>query len=584
MIACVPIVRRQVFTLLLALSEVGGAMEVGRRNEAIPTAEYSQLHYVAAASGSDAEGDGSAGKPWATVARALERIADAGESKRQAVLVGAGVYREPTIQMKPYVDLFGGFEPARWQRDIFAHATTLDGEQSRRVLIGADHARLDGFTIRGGKVAGPGAGILTDRTSPAITNNVFTGNMTLPPADYVFGILHQVGSDGGAIACLNGARPAITNNAIIGNSTGIGGGAGIACRNYSTPTIANNVICDNVTGLHDIDPDKKKRARSSNGAAISCSNAPFQGGEKRMMISRNVIINNRAGGNSDAGGVYCEYDSSPDIAHNYLLGNAAEDDGGAIYVMKSSQPLIAANIIAGSTGGGAVRLSKEGRARIENNLLFANAHGDVNCVGSWMILCNNTIIPNSGAGIIYENHSAHLRASIAFNNIIHGKSEVGIIARARQEPPLLVSHSNVQGACPGAGNLDADPLFIDDGQSGLVSSADHHASRAQTTLSLLQPLREAGQLQGRVVRVVAKWGVIQSVAEQTMVVWGDLRPAAAEKSMSLEVFPTYRLRADSPCIDRGTGTDAPATDIDGDERPRDAVDIGADERTLETRP
>jgi hypothetical protein len=42
--------------------------------------------------------------------------------------------------------------------------------------------------------------------------------------------------------------------------------------------------------------------------------------------------------------------------------------------------------------------------------------------------------------------------------------------------------------------------------------------------------------------------------------------------------PTWHLMANSPCIDAGVMTEAPATDMDGEMRPMGAgIDIGADE-------
>ncbi len=293
--------------------------EIGPQNAAVRLSDYQGVRYVAASVGSDRNGDGSARKPWASVSHALSRLADAAPSKRYAVLVAGGTYGD-TVKMREYVDVFGGFEAKGWSRDIFAHPSTLDGQQKHRVVIGANNARLDGFVITGGKAQSPGGAILCDRTSPTITNNTITRNTTIEPADFIRDMIHQIGNDGGAIACLNGAAPMIANNVIADNTTGVGGGGAIGCRNQSAPTIVNNVMGNNTTGLND-----KKRSRSSNGGAISCAISCSP------KIINNVIANNRVGGNSDAGGIYCEYDSSPEIVHNYLVGNVAEDDGGAIY-------------------------------------------------------------------------------------------------------------------------------------------------------------------------------------------------------------------------------------------------------------
>lgn len=548
---------------------------VGPRNERIPLADYARVFHVAPG-GSDRDGDGTAGRPWGSLHHALSQISDAGANKRSAVLVAEGTYRGATVQMKPHVDLFGGFEPSGWHRDIVAHVVVLDGEKTRRVVLGADHARLDGFTLTNGRPREPGGAILCEGTSPTITNNVLSGNATLEPEDYVYGLLHQVGNDGGAIACINGASPVIANNLIAGNSTAIGGGGGIACRNRSIPTITNNVICDNVTGVKDNNPDKKRRARSSNGAGISCTNAAMKQGEDgrmlRMTISNNVIINNRVGGNSDAGGIYCEYDSSPEISGNYLLGNLAEDDGGGIYVMKSSEPIIASNIIAGNKGGGAVRLSKEGRARIVDNLIFANETGGLNCVGSWMVLANNTIADNTGRGLAFANPTRHIKSSIVLNNIIHGNSETGI--RVEGEPPL-VSHCNVEGGHPGEGNLNQDPRFENDQRTGKIDSMTCDAVRALTVISTAEDLADPSALAGRVIQVGDKWSVIRAASARRITAWGDLRGAEQSEAATFTISPTYRLRPGSPCIGKGAPLNAVDQDLTADGGSSGAVDIGA---------
>jgi parallel beta-helix repeat protein len=478
--------------------------------------------------------------------------------------------------MRGHVDVYGGFEPVEWRRDVFKHLTVLDGGQAERVVVGANDARLDGFTIRGGRVRGPGGAVLCDRTSPTLTNNTLVDNETLEPEGYNHDLLHQAGHDGGAIACLNGAAPVIANNVIAHNTTGVGGGGGIACANYSTPTIENNVISDNVTGRTD-----RNRSRSSNGAAISCSHLPVRVADRkrvRYRISGNVIVNNRVGGNSDAGGIYCEYDAHPEISRNLILGNVAEDDGGGIYVMKSSEPLITANVIAGSRGGGAIRLSKEGRALIENNLLFANDAGSITCAASWMRLAHNTIIAEVGNGLSYENQTPHLRHSAVIGNIFHGKTA----SNWRHSPPgsLTVTHNLLKGGRAEDGNIDGDPLFEHDAWSGEATRAAYDRHRVQTTLTLAAPPQHE-RLTGRPIRSGDRWGVIASMDGREIVAWGDLTAGQGARPLRIEVPPSYRLRAGSPCIDRGPPTGGPAADIDGDPRPTGGAtgrtDIGADE-------
>jgi pectin methylesterase-like acyl-CoA thioesterase len=64
------------------------------------------------------------GSEHKTVAAALAAVKDASAKKRYAILVAAGTYRESRIQMKPWVDLYGGYAPSDWNtRDVYQHAT-----------------------------------------------------------------------------------------------------------------------------------------------------------------------------------------------------------------------------------------------------------------------------------------------------------------------------------------------------------------------------------------------------------------------------------------------------------------------------
>jgi hypothetical protein len=563
--------------------------QLGPRTESVHVQSYARVVYVSRETGSDATGDGTAKKPWATPQHALSAIADAaGPKNKCAVFVAAGTYDDSTLRLKPHVELFGGFDPATWKRNVTARASVLSGLGARRVVIGADDARLDGFTLREGLSTGPGGAVLCDGTSPVLSNNVIVDNASAEPAGNFSDMMHQVGNDGGAIACLNGASPTIANNLLARNHTGVGNGGAIACRNYSNPTIVNNVLCGNVAGRSDRD-----KSRSSNGGAISCSTS------SRAVIRNNVVAGNRVTptSNSDAGGIYCEYDSSAEIAHNWIVGNFAEDDGGGIYVMKSSEPVIDSNVIAGNTGGGAIRLSKDGRARIHNNVVFGNDTGDMNCVYSWMVLTNNTVVDNAGGSVGYENQTPYFTAPVIANNIFYGNRLTEVRLSGNGAMPT-VSHCLVRGGFAGEGNLDQPPLFVDDGQRGTVEKLTFDAGAMTTAVTVADDLREPRSLAGRVVRIGRRWAVIKSAERRGLTVWGDALPedpaqARAEYAHSkhkppaddaaaplneFEIAKTYRLRPESPCVDAGADVDAPKLDIDGDPRPTGrAIDIGADE-------
>jgi hypothetical protein len=507
--------------------------KLGPQTEQVDLQEYSRVLHVAP-SGSD-KGDGSKSKPLASPAQALAAVKDATTENRHAILVAAGEYKGDTIEMKPHVDLFGGFDEKSWNRDIDANRSVLDGEQARRVVTGADNARIDGFVIRNGKVRGPGGGMLCEHTSPTISNNIFTNNTALEPADIRKELYHQHGHDGGAIACVTGSNAVVRNNVIAGNTTEVGGGAGIAVSNWSMPHILNNVICHNETGLTD-----DKQSRSSNGGGISASNALLRP-PLRMLVINNVIANNRANGNSDAGGIYCEYDSAPLIGANWILSNWSEDDGAGVYIMKASQPLLTSNIIAGQQGYTAVRLSKEGRADIEHNLMFGNVAA-ITCVSSWMNLKNNTIVDNA-AGVSHENsYAPHLKPPVVTENLIYGNRGGQFSAVNTGDDAPTVSQNNIQGGYGGEGNFDEKPSFADDGAKAPIRSLDYDEDRIVTEVAVAD-VPAGDELVGRVAHVGNKWSVIKECSDGKIVVWGDLRPAGQQSSgLEFHIAPSYELR------------------------------------------
>ena len=90
--------------------------QIGPQSKVMDSRPYARVIHVAA------------GEKHPTVAAALASVTDASPSKRYAILVAAGTYKESRIAMKPYVDLYGGFA-----------AGALDDSGSARV--GAERRR-----------------------------------------------------------------------------------------------------------------------------------------------------------------------------------------------------------------------------------------------------------------------------------------------------------------------------------------------------------------------------------------------------------------------------------------------------------
>jgi hypothetical protein len=428
-----------------------------------------------------------------TLRGALAAITDASAANRYAILVAAGSYEGSRTQMKPYVDLYGGFSGGNWkERDVYGQATILNGKNSGPVVIGADHSRLDGFVITGGRNGGHGAGILCDGVSPTIVNNIVVGNQTLKP-QIGEGLGKQIANEGAGLALLNGSRAYVCNNLICENSTEVGAGAGITVRGNVQAKILRNVFCNNVAGSKDDSMfHGKVGSRSSPGAAIACSEA------SSPQISFNVVVLGSAPINNDAGGIWVEGNSMPPINYNWIVGNLSGDDGGGIYVMgnlyydeagvRHDMPpdgsvSIEDNLIAGNDctrgGPGGVRASRWGRVDLRRNQIVGNGKGGAHgAEGGVICLMENNVIADNGAKREPAKPSFRLAADITGRNF----------------------------------------------------DAVHYV----TELAINKDLRKE-DLAGSAVRIGKQWSVVKSSAAGNVVVWGKITDEAAK----IEVLDPY---------------------------------------------
>jgi hypothetical protein len=455
--------------------------------------------------------------------------------------------------MQEWIDLYGGFDPENWKRDIVKHETILDGRGLRRVVIGQNNSRLDGFVIANGLSRSHGAGILCDDTSPIITNNVIVRNLVLEPENFNRNRIHQEGNHGGGIASLFNAVPVIKNNLIAGNRTSAGTGAGIAfygwLRLEGAPktwvednilkgglraVVENNVIIHNISGANDY-----SRTRSSSGGGISCAH------EARPVIRNNVVIANEARGRSDAGGIYSEYYSYPQIEGNWILGNICDDDGGGIYTMKLGNPVIENNVIAGNWthggGAGGIRISKEGRATILSNLIIYNPGGGVRSVDSYIKLEDNVILYNSGSsGFAYSNNFSYMGSGIIKNNIIRDNEKGAIDISTNNGPELLIENNNVDDdwKSKGKDNYDKIPLFREKSVMGKVIKIAVDMKTYTSTLTINADSNINKDIEGKVIRIADDWGVIKSIENDTLKIWGLINSSDKE-SADYEILSLY---------------------------------------------
>jgi parallel beta-helix repeat protein len=223
-------------------------------NEAVLT--VAKRIYVNSAASGDNSGTSWA-SAYADLQDALARAAEGYE-----IWVAKGTYKPTSItpvteneqmisfQLKADVMLFGGFaggETELSQRDWENNETVLSGDigvegdrgdNSCHVVIGADNALLDGFTIKDGNYGSScydyepsgGSGMINSNSNPTITNCKFLNN----------GYWHFFYEGGGIYN--NNSNPVITECVFSNNEACYGG----AIYNYqSNPVIQNSSFINN---------------------------------------------------------------------------------------------------------------------------------------------------------------------------------------------------------------------------------------------------------------------------------------------------------------------------------------------------
>lgn len=549
----------KIFLLLIIITtttipqNIRDIAKVGPKTEMVNQSSYAIIYYVSVKTGSDKDGDGSADNPWKSISYAMKQVDNSSERQRTALMIGAGAYSGSTLKMKPQIDLFGGFNYESWKRDIHEYSSILDGESARRVVEGANDSRIDGFTITNGLSRSHGGGILCDDTSPEISNCFITNNFVLEPDNFNHTRIHQDAHHGAGIACFFNAYPVIRNNVFYDNRTSIGNGAGVAFYGWLRikgaplttvnnnivegglqPLLENNVFIQNISGVNDI-----HRTRSSNGAAVSCAY------ESRPIIKNNVIAANQAKGRSDAGGIYSEYFSYPVIDGNWIVGNISDDDGGGIYTMKLGHATIKNNFIAGNwtigNGVGGIRLSKEGRADIVDNIIVQNQTGGaVDCVDGYMRLKSNIIMHNKGrSSIRYSNHFNYFNSSIVENNIIR-ENENKMMIETFGGQDVLIQNNNIDEDVSGKGNVNEAVTIEDDLEKVKIKGMNFDDKLYQTIVEVEKVYTEKS-LSGRVVRINDFWSVINEVDGNKIFIWGNASTDLAKNS-ELEIISSYIIK------------------------------------------
>ena len=285
---------------------------------------------------------------------------------------------------------------------------------------------VDGLTITNGYLVLfflAGGGVCFDECSPTLVNCTIIGNTS--------------NGHGGGVYCY-ASNPMLINCTISGNSATVDGG-GVCCED-SNPTLTN--------------------------CTISGNSADYDGGGVYCDYSSPTLTNCTISGNwltyDDGGGVYCSY-SSPTLTNCTINGNSA-DSGGGVRCEFNSNPTLNNCTVSGNyvfRGGGVFCSSSSPtlvNCTISGNYAFGDG-GGVYCYNSGNpTLTNCTISGNStyvysGGGVFCSSSSPTLA-----NCILWGDAQQEIYVSSGSP---MVTYCDVQGGWSGAGNINADPLFVD---------------------------------------------------------------------------------------------------------------------------
>jgi len=374
---------------------------------------------------------------------ALER---AGRGCGSEIWVAAGVYKpttnpsitDATFNLRNNVAVYGGFagaETSRSQRNWLANETILDGDIDNNGSKDIDYlvtasdvnqtAIIDGFTIR----KASGAGIKTERSSPAIRNSKITGN-------YYYGI-----------DCIDNSSPVITD-CCIQNTQSIGYYAAVYLDN-SSATVSDCIIENNAA--HGI--LCSNAALTLNNSVIQKNNyGIYYSGGSGLTVTGSRIRRNRSYG------LYIYYcNSSPEIKDNWIHDNST--DGVYINVVAVGYSVtIRNNTIADNTGHGINSLWGYYYADISNCIIWGNVQSQLysyynygfastkySCIQNW----------TGGTGNINTNPS--------FFNHTNDPNDYHI---GPGSP--CIDTGNPTGNYPGETDIDGENRIIDGDNNGTV--------------------------------------------------------------------------------------------------------------------
>ena len=263
-----------------------------------------------------------------------------------------GTDRSATFNLVSGVAVYGGFagtEDYREERDWVANPAILSGDigtagdtsdNSYHVVVGADNATLDGFTITGGNANGgggdsqSGGGMYNDNSSPAVTNCTFSENSAFYRGGGMFN---------------DNSFPTVTDCTFSENSVAIRGGGmynsyvnrDINNHDFPSPTVTDCTFSGNSAGSQ------------GGGMYNYYFNYHYSDASFSPTVTGCTFSGNSAG--SFGAGMY-NHSSSPTVTDCGFYDNSAvHESGGGMYNYSNSSPTVTGCTFSGNSaryGGG----------------------------------------------------------------------------------------------------------------------------------------------------------------------------------------------------------------------------------------
>jgi hypothetical protein len=395
--------------------------------------------------------------------------------------------KKASLQMKNGVAIFGGFPTGGSDfenRDPNLYETILSGDMGTpdnpfnncfhvfyhpAGLALDPNAILDGFTITAGNADSYpltyGGGMFNENSNPTVISCTFTGNSAF--------------DGGGGMYNLN-SSPTVTNCTFSDNDVSCGDGGGMLNNEKSSPGVTNCTFNDNSAtfqggGMVNLD--------NSSPTVTNCTFTNNYGNGMSNLDSSPTLTNCTFIGNSTGwgGGMFNYYFSSPTVTNCTFTSNSGGDGGGMFNVYYSDSTVTNCTFKGNSAvyGGGLNNLSYS-NPTVTNCTFTGNlAYKGGGMYNNWYndpIVTNCNFTGNSAdyGGGMYNNYYGNPKVTncIFWGNTAANGNEIALTYYST----IYADYCDVQGNLPGiyddgvgttinwgAGNIDADSLFVDPG-------------------------------------------------------------------------------------------------------------------------